>query len=478
MPNTITAVTVALGELLSTLEEVVARTASANALINFLGWELPPGLNDIGLGEVDFAVFVEKLRIVTESSAADLNDEVLLAARIADLAIALGNLVQEIQHLAETLPERLAGQGDYVSRTNIHKELPRRIFDLMIAGYLVNRSNLAFSLLNLLNIVEFKHFPADEAHFQVEHVRAIVHYDHFHALFSDPSAYMQTAYGWGTPDFAVGDLVSRIGQVLRAIGASIRLQTLDPRAEQALLGKTSPGADQDPMPQLNMYLFEELGITGQRLGFSAFGVRPSSPGASDAGIGFLPIIHGEATGEIPLHVFEDTFLELSAEADLLQRVALILRPDQPPQVQRASTLGDLPGGQLALGIRHGQLDAEPKPLLAFPGGSAVSVQQVALDGWDHQAGGIERGQFSGTGPRGPSGEFFAVGSRFIPFKHHPKGSDRDVVRLPARVVRQPGNPLAWQRGAAGKPAAASPGRATPFGIGLSRPGFEGRPPGR
>ena len=381
MANTINTLTVALSELLSSLEEVFARAASANALLNFLGWELPPGLDDIGLAGMDFTVFLEKLRIVTESSQAELNDEILLASRIVDLAAALGDIVQEIQHLAETLPDRLAGQGDYVSRTNIHKELPRRIFDLMIAGYLANHSYLAFSILHLLNLVEFKHFSADKANFQVEHIRAIVHYDQFHAIFSDPSAYLRQTYGWGTPDFAVLDVINRIGQVLRALGASIRLQTLDPRAEQALIGSALPGVDQDPMPQLIIHLFEERGeIAGQRLGLSVFGVRPSSQGASDAGIGFLPIIQGEATGAIPLHAFEDTFLELSAEADLLQRIALVLHPNQPLQVQRASSLGELSGEHLTMGIRHGQIGVEPKQLITFPGGSALSVQQIALTG--------------------------------------------------------------------------------------------------
>ena len=71
MANTITNFTVELGNLLSALEEVFARAASTKAYINFLGWELPPGLEDIGLAGVDFAVFLEKLRIVSESSEED-----------------------------------------------------------------------------------------------------------------------------------------------------------------------------------------------------------------------------------------------------------------------------------------------------------------------------------------------------------------------------------------------------------------------
>jgi hypothetical protein len=379
MANTVTNITVELGNLLSALEEVFARAASTKAYINFLGWELPPGLEDIGLAGVDFAVFLEKLRIVSESSEEDWNNETLIGARIADLAIAITHLVDEIHHLAEALPARLAGHDNYVSRTNIHKELPRRIFDLLIVGYLTNRSYLVFSILNLLNLVELKHFEADREKFQVEHVRAIVHYDHLHSLLSDPSTHLQKTYGWGTPDLAVLDLLFRIGQVLKAMGGAVRLQSMDPRVEQALLGQPLPDPAAEPTPQLNIHLYEELGaIVAQRLGFSVFGVRPSSQGASDAGIGFLPILRGQAAGAIPLHAFEDTFLEFSGEADLLQRIAFILRPNRPLKIQRASSLGDLSNGRFALGIHHGRPDAQPSTLVNFPGGSSLNIRQFAL----------------------------------------------------------------------------------------------------
>ena len=173
MANTLNSLTVEIGTMLSALEEAVARSASTKAYINFLGWELPPGLDDIGLAELDFAAFLEKLRIVTESSEAEWEDEILMAPRIAELAIAAGKLVQAIRQLAETLPMQFSAHGDYVARTNIHKELPRRMFDLLIAGYMADRSPLIFAVANLLNVVEFKHFDADEEMFQVKHVRAI-----------------------------------------------------------------------------------------------------------------------------------------------------------------------------------------------------------------------------------------------------------------------------------------------------------------
>ncbi len=377
MADSISTLTTGIGRALAALEEVFSQTASLKSYLNLLGWEPPPGVEDIGLTGADFASCLEKLRALLEVAESG-EDEILLAARAAELGQALGGLVADIRRIADALPARLSQHGDYFARTNIHKELPRRTFDLILIGYLTDRSPLAFSVLNLLNILEFKHFPADAAIFQVEHIRAIAHYDRIHALFSDPAAHLRDSYGWGKADFAALDLLSRIGQVLKLLGASTRLQPLDRRAEMAVTGRSAPEGE-DASPQLIVHLFEELNpIAGARFGITAFGVRPTAPGAGDAGLGFLPVLQGRVDGAIPLHACDDTFLEFSGEADLLQRVALILRPDRPAEVRKPATLGDLAGGRFGLGIRRGSPGSEPMTLVRFPGGSELRIRQFSL----------------------------------------------------------------------------------------------------
>lgn len=381
MANTINILTAEIGKLLSLLKKMLEDSRRAKAMVNALGWELPPGAEDIGLTSIDLTEFLEKLRIVLESSEEEWEDETLIAARITALAIAMGNLVEEINHLAQELPAQLAEYGDYISRTSIHQELPRRILDLLIVSYLANNSFLAFTILHLLNIIEFKHFEADEENYQVEHIRAIVHYDNVSSLFSDPRRHMQESYGWGTPEFSALNLLTRLSEVFQAIGATVQMQPMDRRAEEVLLGQAVPETQTEPAPQLIINLYEELEeIAGLMLGLSVFGVRPSSEGASDSGLGFLPIVRGHADGEIPLYVFDDTVFEFSTDTDLLKRIALILRPDLPLKVQTAHSIGDLANGRFALGIRYGQADGEPKTLVSFSGGSHLSMQQFTLMG--------------------------------------------------------------------------------------------------
>jgi hypothetical protein len=132
---------------------------------------------------------------------------------------------------------------------------------------------------------------------------------------------------------------------------------------------------------MNVTIHEQIGeIVGLRLGFAAFGVRPSTPGATDAGIGFLPIIRGQAQGSIPFFGFENAFLDLSVEGDLLRRVAMIIRAGQDLAVKHGGGLSEAATGRFAIALRHGSPDSEPRTVLSFPGGVGIQSQQIYLQG--------------------------------------------------------------------------------------------------
>ena len=109
--------TAGIGRLLSTLDAIHGSVEEARALLKLLGWDLPPGLNDIGLAALDLEDFLTKLEAVLDASEAEWNDDLAMAGRIADLALAIEALTRQIHDLAQTLPARLAAFGDYVDRT-------------------------------------------------------------------------------------------------------------------------------------------------------------------------------------------------------------------------------------------------------------------------------------------------------------------------------------------------------------------------
>ncbi len=371
--------TAGIGRLLSYLDVVHGDIEEARAFLKLLGWDLPPGLDDIGLAALDLGDFLTKLDAVIGASDAEWNDEVTMAGRIADLALAIEALVAQIHDLAHTLPARLASFGDYVERTQIHKELPRRLFDFLVANYLAQASPLAYAVLHLVNIIDYPYYAADPATFQVEHVRATVHYHLFKVLVTEPNRLFTEAYGWDTPDFQSTLFLNRVSQLFQTLGIRSRIQPLSPQAEEAWVGRT--GAGVDPASQLITFLYEERGTAfGVRLGLSLFGAAPTSAGANDAGLGLAPLIQGRAEGAVPFHRLEDTRIEWSGNVEVLKRLAVILRPNRDLTLRKGAGLSDAINGRLTLGLRHGQPTGEPQPLLRLPGGSALRYQQFAVAG--------------------------------------------------------------------------------------------------
>ena len=371
--------TAGIGRLLSSLDAIQGDVEEARALLKLLGWELPPGIQDIGLAALDLSTFLTKLDAVLSASDAEWNDELAMAGRIADLALAIGTLTRQIHDLAQTLPAKLVSFGDYVDRTQIHKELPRRLFDFLAANFLAQASPLSYATLHLLNIIDYPYFAADPAKFQVEHVRATINYHLFKVAVTKPDQLFTEAYGWHTPDFQSMTFLTRLCQLLQTLGLRSRIQPLSPQAEEVWLERPRTGPDLPP--QLITFLHEERGTAfGARLGFSLFGAAPTAAGATDAGLGLAPILQGRAEGSVPFTRLEDTRIEWSGDVAVLKRLAVILRPDHDLSLRKGVGLSDTLSGRFSLGLRHGQPTGEFKPLVRVPGGSALRYQQFSVTG--------------------------------------------------------------------------------------------------
>ncbi|GAB1723692.1 MAG: hypothetical protein GDA65_18300 [Nitrospira sp. CR1.1] len=371
--------TAGIGRLLSYLDIVQGDVEEARAFLKLLGWDLPPGLDDIGLAALDLGDFFTKLDAVLGASDAEWNDDLAMAGRIADLALAIEALTRQIHDLAQTLPARLAAFGDYVERTQIHKELPRRLFDFLVANFLAQASPLSYAVLHLLNIIDYPYYAADPTTFQVEHVRATINYHLFKVAITSPDELFTEAYGWHTPDFQSMTFLTRLSQLLQTLGLRSRIQPLSPLAQEAWLGRA--GSSSNPPPQLITFLHEERGAAfGVRLGLSLFGAAPTSAGVSDAGLGLAPIIQGRADGTVPFPRLEDTRIEWSGDVAVLKRLAVILRPGQDLTLRKGAGIADALNGRFTLGLRHGQSTSEFKPLVRLPGGSALRYQQFSVAG--------------------------------------------------------------------------------------------------
>src|SRR5690606_21349978 len=119
-----------------------------------------------------------------------------------------------------------------------------------------------------------------------------------------------------------------------------------------------------PVMQMIVNLYEKVGeVAGLRLGCSVFGVRPTSEGATNGGVGIVPLVRGEVQGSIPLFAFPESFIDVTAEGNVLRRLALVLRAGQDVEVRHAAGVSDAITGRFAIGLRRGTPESEPKTLL-------------------------------------------------------------------------------------------------------------------
>ena len=112
------------------LEVVAVATSAENgprSLLRSLGWDLPPGVDDIGLAAVDLSALAEKLDELEEELDAGTTG-VALDAKFAEVVLEVGSA---LTHLRAAVAG-ISAAGDYVDKTQIKSELLPRLSSLLI----------------------------------------------------------------------------------------------------------------------------------------------------------------------------------------------------------------------------------------------------------------------------------------------------------------------------------------------------------
>ena len=361
-----------IASVLTAAGSVVKVSGGPRILLAKLGWDLPPGVDDIGLAGLDMARVGDRLNAWT---TLEVNPE----ASIADKALALADLAEAaVEVLADLGDLRLQAPQDYLDRSGIKDEFLTRLFDLYLIQAAAVASRPVFDVAVLLGWFELQRHDADPARFQVAHLRHVVHWDRVPMLFNDPTRLLRKTYGWGTATFDADALVTRIGCVLQHLAAEVRRRELPAIPLARLHGGTPPS--HQPQIQLFLPLLGSSGSLTGEVGISVFGLPPTAPGGIDGGLGFAPYAEGTASLRIPLS--STLSIGMSAHADLGSGLALVLRPGRAPLLRtglnepQAGTGG--PGAQvqldLTLAVPQG---AEPVTLLSA-GGARLEAASVAL----------------------------------------------------------------------------------------------------
>jgi hypothetical protein len=322
----------ALGFVLTTVGSAASLPNGPRTLLASLGWDLPAGVDDIGLAALELGEVGQQF-IAWGQLAGDTNtsaeDE---AAALAQMAETITSAVLALEHV------HLAAPQDYLDRTGIVDGFLTRLSDLYLIQAAALASRPAFDIAVLLGLFELRQEPADPAHFQVAHLRHIVHWDRLETLFTDPGKILHDVYGWGTPAFDATTLVNRLGAVLQPIALRVRRRDLPAVPLQRLHGAPPPPG---PLPtQLFITLLGAAGPLSGEAGLTVFGLPPTTAGGADAGLGIAP--YADATAELRIPLSSRLSIGLSAGADLGTGLALVLRPGVDPKL-RTDMNEDQPG---------------------------------------------------------------------------------------------------------------------------------------
>jgi hypothetical protein len=372
MPSTAEAAIEQLANGLSALDRYLTHSLGPSRLLNTLGWELPPGVADIGLAGIDLSGVIDKFDALAAIRVSGSDIEV--AEAYVELAVAVSNLFAQLG----TIATGFAATPDYLARTHIAEEFFPRLLDLVVAQTIAVLAPPAFAVGQLFGILLLEPHEADPVNFQTSHLRHVVRWDRIATLLTDPVQLFRDVYGWGTADFDADALVVNIAGLIQFVGVGTRIRSLPRQAEERLAGRPVPEADTDPTLQLFVSLVKGLGFDPLDIGVTLYGLHPSVAGGVDGGFGLSPYVQGTADLRFPLA--EHVVLTIEASVDIQGGVALVLRPGRGLQVNTdfntPPTGAAAPSANLIVALRYEADSGRRIALLTLP--DTLRMEATAL----------------------------------------------------------------------------------------------------
>ena len=292
-------------------------------LLGSLGWDLPPGVDDIGLATLDIGDVGQRLTAWNDLAADPEADEGDEAAALAELALSVGRAIVDLSEVELTAPQ------DYLDRTGIVDDFLPRLVELYLLQSAALASRAAFDIAVLLGLFELRREPADPARFQVAHLRHVVHWDRLETMVTAPSDLLRDVYGWGTSAYDATALVVNLAAVLQHLAVGVRRRELGALPLMRLHGAPPPA--HPPMTQLFLPLVGSDVAGSSEAGMTVFGLPPTAAGGVDGGLGIAPYARGTAELRVPLT--SRLSVGLAAAGDLGTGIALLLRAGVDPDLR-------------------------------------------------------------------------------------------------------------------------------------------------
>jgi len=376
MPSTLDRLSYEAGQLLKFLGLLTSAKSGPAALLRSLGWDLPPGAQDLGFAALDVSTLAQKLDALDQALSNGASDAVL-AAQFAEVFL---ELQRAITHVRGTIAG-LSVAGDYLDKTQIKTEVFGRLSSLMVASRVGTISPLAFVLLQFFGVITMRRFSADPSIYQVDHVRVTFDWGALTKLFTDPLGLLKSRYGWGTATFDARGFIVNLNAVVEVLGEPSRVRQLPRRVEEQLSGRSIPEADSDPVTQVigNFVRGDQLG--GFEAGVSLFPLRPTTANGVDGGIAVCPFVYGSGDVRFPLSAALS--LEFQSTVGLDSGVALQFRPGHDMSIKAGlltDSIEDHATGTVLVTLTWAAPEGSKYSLVSFPGGGIIEVGSIGFAG--------------------------------------------------------------------------------------------------
>ncbi|MCK5243741.1 MAG: hypothetical protein KAJ90_00615, partial [Desulfobacterales bacterium] len=291
-----------------------------------------------------------------------------LTAQMGELGAAILEAVQELEDVAQSIP-------GFLTATRIAETLPLRLCDYLLVSYARRFQPRAYSVLNLIGIMELEPHAACPDIFQPTFELAVIHWDRLSMLFTNPRALVNSVYQWET-DFDSVKFLARLAVLMRAftIPGGLYPQAPDKCKRLGLA---------DDSVELRLPIAQ-----GGRWpdSWGEFGVAVSESGEGP-GLAVAPYVFGSA--ELSFDLTPNLELELAVSASLDDGLAIVLRPPFDfdfVQGFAEDEVGSIPDFSLQLNLQ--QKESAPELfLLGSAASSRFTLAGISITSFVSQTGG-------------------------------------------------------------------------------------------
>jgi hypothetical protein len=338
---------------------------NAEAWLVQLGWD--PERASVSLTPLfqiggELPALIESIEALTSAES----DDERLGAAIA-MAASIAKVADAVRRLASA--DWSGAPADF---RDFAAALPERLFDLLLTQMLASEFPRTYALLVLLGVIEvIDEDVAGDAGSRLPLRRDHVAWGNLGTLFSEPTRYLERAYGFGIEEgFRAAEFTLNLARALAAYGQRVRISSPGGLAAAASTDPATPL----PPPLLTWPILGGGGAGGfYEVGFRFLGI-PRAEGQGPTGLAIFPYAVGSAGGRAEL--VPEVVLDVRAELDAGTPIVLKIFPD-------SSSLELTNPAIAANGNARLSLAYEPSParaLLDIPGGSGIYLNSLALSG--------------------------------------------------------------------------------------------------